>query len=450
MYTTLRAFDVGLNEEHLDEISFLYEQRRAGLSTLGRDWRDLSPLEERLEAHLDALVVGGDLALDVCSRAVADGDPGQLFASVSTFCRQNRTELLAETLRILDYQDLRKVEAVGDALKLESPLEWSVFIGDALVRRDARIAPMLAGVAGYRRLRATAQSLADTLMQQPLHVVTFIDALGKLHATRAQDSLLQYIDHQNLQVRRSALIALLRCDFPASELRSLGVQATETWACVELALCGDRSVRGDLLQGLQAAESPDIFLLALGLLGDLSTIGVLVEALDAEEGVAAAAQALEWITGARLHEQHFVPEDVDEALLFDHELPAWRQYKQAPRRLDGQPYGESFERVCQDKEAWTSWLSNNAQLFDAALRYRNGKPVSPATLLADLTDPGGSVELRRLTALELEIRYRCRVAFEVDMPVATQVRALQQIDAWIRELPERLEPGLWHVRNTSE
>ena len=46
---------------------------------------------------------------------------------------------------------------------------------------------------------------------------------------------------------------------------------------------------------------------------------------------------------------------------------------------------------------------------------RNGKPVSPRSLLVDLVAAGSSNMLRNYTALELEIRYGCNVAIEIDM-----------------------------------
>ena len=55
-----------------------------------------------------------------------------------------------------------------------------------------------------------------------------------------------------------------------------------------------------------------------------------------------------------------------------------------------------------------------------------------------------STELRRYTALELEIRYGCDIAFEVDMPVTVQATAMRQIAGWVQARMGYFEPGRWY------
>jgi hypothetical protein len=91
-----------LYQEHLEEASFLYEQGLALLDDPEITWKDIGEFEERFEAHIDALVVGEDLALKVCRTQAREGDFGELHAAVRVFCRQNKGDYVAETWRDLD------------------------------------------------------------------------------------------------------------------------------------------------------------------------------------------------------------------------------------------------------------------------------------------------------------------------------------------------------------
>src|SRR5437867_8681097 len=90
MAISLRAFKIELYQEHLEEAAFLYQQRLALFRDPEISWRKIGEFEDRLEAHVDALVVGEELALEVCRARVKAGEPAELFPIVSVFCRQRR------------------------------------------------------------------------------------------------------------------------------------------------------------------------------------------------------------------------------------------------------------------------------------------------------------------------------------------------------------------------
>lgn len=444
MATSLRAFNTGLYEEHLEEISFLYEQRGALLKKPDLSWRAMAPFEARLEAHLDALVVGRGPALEVCRRLAAEGDFGQLFGAVSIYCRQEQVSLLAGVVKSLDYTNLKKAGAVADALKFEMPEDWTSFIVQSLARKDARLTPILASVSGYRRLRETAAVLADALAQAPAQPRRLIEALGSLGAGDARPALSRYLSHPDASLRTASLLSLLRCGSVNTMESTLHEVAQEPSSRIPLALAAGRSLKEALLVDLHAGRAAPDCLLGLGLLGDPTSLRDLYVSLDDPALAETAAQALQWVTGASMDKEIFVPEEVDESVLFKNELQVWKQYKQAPKRLDGQPFGEMAKGLCVDKDAWKRWFSANASSFEPALRYRNGKPVSPASLLSDLMADNSSTELRRYTALELEIRYGCDIAFEVDMPVTVQATAMRQIAGWVQARMGYFEPGRWY------
>ena len=134
MATSIRAFNVDLYQEHLLEAAFLYQHRVKLLLDPEIRWRDLVEVEDRLEAHIDALVIGEDLAIEVCRARAKSGDSGELFPAISVFCRQRRADLVSEALAGSDFTDGDKVAAIEDALKHELPNEWMGYCGEALAR----------------------------------------------------------------------------------------------------------------------------------------------------------------------------------------------------------------------------------------------------------------------------------------------------------------------------
>src|SRR5215472_6938612 len=117
-------FNAGLYEEHLEEASFLYQQRVALYHNPSVTWLNVGEFEERLDAHIDGLVVGDKLALGVCKTRASEGDFGELFAAICVFCRQNERDLVLAALDQLDPADAEKAAAIGDAFKYELPDAW--------------------------------------------------------------------------------------------------------------------------------------------------------------------------------------------------------------------------------------------------------------------------------------------------------------------------------------
>ena len=112
-----KSYSSELYSVHLEEASFLYEQRLSLLDDPEVTWKDVREFEDRFEAHIEALVVGGEPALEVCRDQSQEGDFGELHAAVRVFCRQNKGNLVADAWQDLDTEDLERTKAICDALK---------------------------------------------------------------------------------------------------------------------------------------------------------------------------------------------------------------------------------------------------------------------------------------------------------------------------------------------
>lgn len=441
MAFTYPLFQKALYEEHLEEASFLYSQRLALRCNPEMPWRRLADFEYRLEAHVDALVVGAELALQTCRERAAAGDAGEIFAAVSVYCRQRRAESLSECLHQLDFADAARVTAVGDALKFELPDEWVDFIERA-IDRDGRLASLLAPACAYRRL--PVESALLRAMPAAAHLRPVIDALGLLRFTDARVALLDCLQHGDSTVRAAALCALTRLG-DEDVLRSHYLVAhKEAWPHESLALGGDWSAVHVFEQLIAAGKADPQAVLCLGLLGQGSSLQALCDALTQPSLADAAALALYWMTGANLFEDVFVPAPIVEEEMSDTELRAWKEFQQVPSREDGTPFGETIRKVSNDRTIWNRWFAENAARFDNTLRYRGGDAHAPGPLLRHLEDERTDERLRIFTAHELSMRYGCEVNFDIDMPVSRQLTALRDIRAWVDSNAVHFTPGRWY------
>lgn len=438
-----RRFRVGLYLEHLEEASFLYEQRRDVL--LGNPelaWLDLGEYEDRLEAHLDALVLGEDLALAVCSQQSDEGDAGELYAAVCVFCRQQRKDLLDGVLGALDADDDERVRAVSDALCDELPEAWQHDAVAWLEHEDSWRRQMAARVIGHRRL-AVSESLLNALAEGSSEMIPdLIRALGRVGSTDARAPIWKYLVHEDEVISYEATLALLRLGGEQA-VKRLAVSLETPGAMRLLAISGTVEHRVPMRERLAAGGPTPDALLALGLLGSPQSVEGLIDYLQDPLLAEAGATALYLITGAPLAEEVFVPEEMDEDELFEDELEAYRR-GELPKRPDGEQYGETIERLTQDPAVWQTWWTSNEGRFQSDLRYRLGEPCAPLSLVRTLQAERVPRSVRQLAYEELVIRHGIDARFESGQRVVEQQRAIARMAGQARQVGDEVQPGRWY------
>lgn len=445
MGISLRLFRIGLYEEHLEEAAFLYSQCGTLAQRPDLAWTRLGDFEERLEAHLDALMVGGELALEVCQRRAQEGDEGELFAAVAVFCRHAEAPLLATVLQDLDYSDPKRVQAVCDALKAGLPQVWQEPCLRAIGRGQGTLLSLLGTVIGYRRIPGAEALLQPLTRAVAAEQSVLLWAVGRSRVRGAVEAAQSFTQAADPSVRAAALRTALRLQSPQAWSDLYALARAGQAPPVELGLAGERSVVPALVTRLDAPEVTGDVLMALGLLGDLSAVRPLVKMLPHESLGQAAAQALYVITGAPLFGDVQLPEQPDEQELFEHELQEYRRTGALPRRADGSPFGATVRQLSLDPQAWNAWLQTNAGGFSAELRYRLGRAYGPRLLLQGLVSEVYPKAYRGLAGEELLIRYGVDVALEVDMPVTRQMQLLRAAADRVAQIEQRVEPGRWYV-----
>ncbi|MEP0548460.1 MAG: hypothetical protein ABJF88_16100 [Rhodothermales bacterium] len=442
--TPAQSVALDLYVEHLEEAAFLYEQRRHGLlDDPDLAWMDLADTEDRLEAHLDALVLGGDLALALCRERVEEGDAGELYAALCVCCRQQRKDLLVAALDSVEADDEERVLAVRDALASDLPDAWADTLTDWLSHGDVWRQRVVAYVIGSRRIAVAPRLVAALPEAAPDAVPDLLRALGRVGTDAERSAIWSYVRHEHAAVREAATLALLRLGGQAA-VKHAAVHIPAPWAMLLLGVSGGAEHRAAIHAHAAAEGATPDGLLALGLLGDPQSVALFLDSLQDPALAEAAALALHLLTGADLDEDVFVPEEIDEDELFDDELEAFRR-GEVPTRPDGEPFGTTRTRLSQDREAWGAWWEGQKGRFQSGLRYRLGEPCTPTSVVRALESKRMPRKMRQLLSEELIIRYSAGAYFEADAAVAAQGRGLGEAKRQVAQHDPPFQPGRWYL-----
>lgn len=472
-----KGYRIGFYLEHLEEASFLYEQRLALLNDPELTWPDLHEFEERFEAHIDALVLGEELALAVCRQQAREGDFGELHAAVRVFCRQNRLDLFHEVVELLDSEDDERVQAIADALCHELPADWQQDIENRPAEEGSALMRVAARALGYRRIPASDPLIRALGEASSATVPDIIWSLGRLRDPGARPVLYKtYLKHEpagihnepgriqneQAEIQSAAALALLRIGEPAAIEYCAGVARSQPWALLPIGLGGGKAHLGLLMDVASSDGVSTECMLALGLLGDIAAVDPLLYHLGDEPLAEHAATALYLITGAELFEEVFIPEEIDEDELFEDELEelhdegndAAQSNEDNAAAQDNEnnavpqedaARGTTISRLSQQPEVWQEWWEQNKAKFKSGVRYRIGRPYSPEAILETLSAERSPRIVRSLAAEELVIRYGFDLRLETDMFVAQQRELLSSAGGWLERQRSRFDDGKYYL-----
>ena len=354
-------------EEHAEEAAFLYDQR-SFLRRTGQDaWPLVGVIEDRMEAHLDGLLIAGPAGVEAAA-AWADRDPGAAWASAEVLAKTDAigaAATLAGGTRSGAFQD-----AVASGLRRAAPPSWSDAWATSLAGDGPFSVALAADVVGAQRI-ALGEAVLDALdAARATEVPALIGALSELRYWPALSVLFhRHLRSDDPSVAAAAALALVRFGEPRA------VEALDRWAqegrgpVEALAVAGRRSAGATLAQSL-ALGSPGASV-AAGLFGDVRLVPALIDHLDTDP--AGAALGLYIMTGGI----------------------------QDGGRVSG-PAGPETER---GRRAWDAWWDRHSDRFEDSVRYRLGQPATASTVVASAMAPGLSPDVRRWIRVETRVRY---------------------------------------------
>ena len=438
------SFAAQLYEEHIDEAALLYLQRATLLGdSFATGWRRVGSLEQRLEAHVDALMVGGDLALQTCvERRATEEDAGELYVAARLFAQQRQWDAVRKLAEEAGAPTPRTVSALADALVRELPHDFGASFrsrgsGDGLWMCA------LLDIIG-RRQRDRDDIAIDALRStDPLILITGIRSVGQLRDRRAT-AMLHHVmrTHPESSVRSEAAIALAKIGDPNVVASCAAAAWDESWPFLCIGLAGGRPAVALLLSAIEQGRVVEQTLLSLGLLGEISAVEPLLDHLGDHVLAGTASLALDLITGAGLMDE--LPDPV----VHEDELFPEEKARLTPRihgsEHDPEHTGATGTRLSTSPERWRAWWQANRLRFARGMRYRSGAPSSPRGLLDILSAEATPGHLRQLAHEELAVRYRLSVPFATAITVADQQQALHGIVAWLAQHGATFHSGAWY------
>jgi hypothetical protein len=409
----------------------------AGLSTLRHPiptetWLDQAPFEQRLLNNLDYFASLGAPALAMVSLYHAEAeapDAARAFATafalgciegsdaacaaVATLKQSPPEEFpgwvegwwLAPSPAIdesmVDLLDHPKAALAGvgvDVLAARVSLP-----GDAaqrvLARGEPELTKKVAGALGRCLLAQPALALLDPLARDEADdetLITVLQSMLRRGGARARDAC-----------RRHAMIASGRRRDGAATLLALAGYPDDVTTLLTV-----------------AGESPTPALVrAIGRFGHVDTVAPLIALLsaEAEEVVAAAAEALDRITGAGLRETIEEPWEVQLP-------PEAREMTNIPKPT------RKVQRVVVDPARWTQWWEGARKRFDPRVKWRGGRPFSVMRIVEELEAKETPTERRDDAELELAIATGTTSGFSPHDWVKRQVRHLGELRDTVRSM----------------
>lgn len=389
---------LALYSTHFEELSFLQEHWRDGLNSPEVDLDDLRLIEARMIAHVDALVIGSAEAPLYFEDAIETEAPGIYYALARVFARSGQAGLMEVLLSEADDGEEDIQLALRDALRLDLPIQWESRISKLLTEQTYTGA--IAQAAGRKGFKVGPKIVNALERSPPEYISWHIAALGWLKERQATMQIFRYLQQDDPTIGRAAAWAGLR--IAPTEIndplrRSL---ADHAWATIPWVVSGAKDARKDLIPHLNRG-APDAAI-ALGLLGDVWGVEVLLSALDRDPPMAeAAAIGLFLITGAELET---VPPESDE------------------QDLDEAP------RFCGSQILWKAWWQENQHNFRRGPGpYRLGRPLGIESRILCLKEPRIPFDIRWAVAEEVLIHHGVDVL--PDMPASTQQSRLMQLES---------------------
>ncbi len=421
-----------LHEEHFDEISFLYEHRCAALVDVDYGLSDLARLDERIEAHLDALLQGETVAIAIAQENISTDDAGMLYAVTRLCCRSDKPELILDCLGALDWDEHHLVSAMAAALQSDLPMGWTQIIAGWLGDFHPRLTALLAEAAGYRRLPLAAEVQTAAATADASLAPRFLRALGMLDEKHQPPSclMLLYAHMQKTDVlaARTAAIAGLR--LRDADLFSSILSNPWPWSPIPLTLVGDSRVFLYLRQFANTSESSIDAVIAFGLLGDIRAIPPLLELLSHKELGNHAAASLHLLTGETfLEEVPMESDDEDEEVLADNDNPL------------PEPEPATTRQLSTDVETWSNWWAKGQQRFRQNQRYRLGELYSSLQGINALRSTLLPLQVRAYIADELVARHGIDLCYAPNQPVPQQLAALANAQTQAEQ--STTKPGQW-------
>ena len=348
---------------HVSEAAFLWRHRERGARAPHFDLVHLGRLDERLEAHLQALALAGDTGRGLAEQALGDGDSAALFVAAWLACAH------ADAASLSHLAALAGADA-AHAVALAAALTWlpadktgtvvrSLLASPAPVHRAIGLRVLL-----NRRMQPSgdlARYLADAAAPVRAMAAGLAGTLKRTQDLAALRQLLGDPDPSVYLAAARALALLGDADGPAALAQCARSSPQAARAAAPLLVCSlDPAAARAWIQSLtQQRSTLRLGIRAAGMFGDTRVADWLLALMDDPLHARLAGEAFAGMTGA----------DLDPLAL--------RRDPPEGHDPDADPFAdEDADLGWPDPHKLKDWWARHRQGMPAGRRHQCGRPVS--------------------------------------------------------------------------
>jgi uncharacterized protein (TIGR02270 family) len=388
-------------EEHLNEAAFLWSQWERALVSPLYDLADTAECEERLLAHVDGLVVGGEAAAGALLLPGLElKEVERISASAITLLSGGGKRELEKMLEVLDSAGEVQRAGIGRAMALSEREDLEPVLLKRLSAEELALQVAAFQVLAFRGTAPQETRIQWLSQEQVELVIAALRTPGPLPREVAQSVLPQLLVDPRPGVREAAMVAGLVSGARAAwkTCRKVAEEggAGRRLALTVLALGGDERDAEWLVGQLRQEDLRADVLWALGFSGHAVAAHACLECMGGEDKTAAlAGEAFSAITGLKLEGEYRKPpkEEADALIPLEEE------------DLDANLVpGPEASLAVPIREAVVRWWEKAQQNFERGARYLRGTKLEAGGLLEALKrEP---MRRRPVLAWELAIRSR--------------------------------------------
>ncbi len=385
-------------EEHFSEATFLQSQWERALRGPHYNLEETAQLEERLLAHLDGLVLGGESVTQALLKpALEGGEPGEVFCSVFASIAESSHAELEAVLEMAPVAPPAIQAPLRRALELSERTGLETALVPLLTAPEASTQVLASEVLAFRGAipRGVALELLDHADGRV--VAAALRGLGALERDVGHRKLPRLLGDKRPWVRHAAiesgLLSGVRAAWDACLEEAQGRGEGASSARVLQAICGEDEDIERLVERLVDDALQADVVWALGFTGRISAVEACLELMGQVSPVARlAGEAFSAITGLVLKDTYAMEVEEKDALppLEEDDLEA----DLTPRPEDELPVPA--------RAAVAAWWHRARQGFSRRERYLGGRPFCGPALLDALVR--GPMRRRHVHARELALR----------------------------------------------
>ncbi len=422
--------------EYIEETGFLVTYIRDYFQDREIPWPKAFQLENRIDAYLDALELGGsDAAL--CMEDLLGGDEdeltGALFTLTSIKAIENGIDIALNHFENADVDDVDDEDLLPFILAFKHSLNplLDEKIVQCLNSENPAICAATIEILSYRRGCDPKRIWPFIHNEDPAIRDLAVKALARFGYKEAIPAIeqlsLSLADTDKQKLLKYLIVLGSKNALDECRRLCMSSQLTKADILIYLAMAGDINDAQLIHNYIRTEPTEDTAIKAAGILGNVNSVPLLMEKLKSDDiaVIDAAGKALYQITGSDIYEPLQMPDEDDDDDDDDDEI------NNDNTEADASESKESEDQVTALGtslfENWNTWWTENQKRFDTNTRFRYGLAHDPNLLMKTIADTNSFLEDRYYSWFEYVIQTETKTHLEPDWFVSKQLPVIKEL-----------------------